>query len=35
MEDWRVRAANDPESPPWWVWFVLAAILIGGVLLYG
>jgi len=33
MEDWRMMIANGPNRPPWWVWFVLAGILIALVLL--
>jgi hypothetical protein len=28
MKDWRQSIADDPDSPPWWVWFILALILI-------
>jgi hypothetical protein len=33
MEDWRMMIVNDPNRPPFWVWFILAGILIGTVLL--
>lgn len=26
---------NDPDLPPWWVWFLLAGILIGLVVWLG
>jgi len=29
MEDWRMMIANDPDSPPWWFWILLAVISIG------
>lgn len=28
MEDWRMMIANDPDGPPWWVWLLLAGVLI-------
>ena len=35
MEDWRMMIVNDPDSPPWWVWLLLAGILIGLVIWLG
>ena len=27
MEHWIMKIANDPYSPKWWVWLLMAVIL--------
>jgi len=35
MEDWRMKIANDPDSPPWWAWVIMAAGLYAIVIIFG
>jgi len=35
MEHWMMKAANDPDSPPWWVWLILTVALTALAYIFG